>query len=72
MGARKWTPEQRAKQSAAIQRWKPWATTTGPKTPEGKAKVGQNAFRGGPRATLKAMRHLARLVAADAAWLRSL
>lgn len=71
MPARIWTLEQRVQQSLAIQHWKPWVTTTGPKTVEGKARVGQNAYRGYPRATLKALRHLARLWANDAAWLKS-
>jgi hypothetical protein len=72
MAARNWTPEQRARQAAAIQRWRPWDTTKGPKTPEGKAKVGRNAYRGHPRATLKAAHSLARLLADDAAWLASI
>ena len=42
-----WTPERRQRQREAIQRWKPWAQSTGPKTPEGKAAVSRNAFTGG-------------------------
>ena len=30
----------------AIRRWKPWERSTGPKTPEGKAKAAQNANKG--------------------------
>ena len=29
-----------------IQTWKPWKQSTGPKTPEGKAKAAQNANKG--------------------------
>ena len=32
-----------------IQQWKPWEQSTGPRTPEGKAKVAHNSFRGGIR-----------------------
>jgi len=45
--ARKWTTEQRARQSALIHRWKPWARSTGANTPEGKAKSSRNAYKGG-------------------------
>ena len=43
MPARKWTPEQRAKQAAIIHRWKPWKQSTGAKTPEGKKVSSKNA-----------------------------
>ena len=32
-----------------IQTWQPWANSTGPNTPEGKAKSSKNAFKGGLR-----------------------
>lgn len=70
MAARRWTLEQRAKQSAAIQRWQPWASTTGPKTVDGKAKVSQNAYRGAPRVAVRAARGLAQVLADDAVWLK--
>ncbi len=38
-----WTDERRAKQREAIQRWKPWEKSTGPKTPWGKAQAAANA-----------------------------
>ncbi len=38
-----WTPERRAKQSAAIHTWKPWARSTGPVTEAGRASSSQNA-----------------------------
>ncbi|MBU6995840.1 hypothetical protein [Ferrovum myxofaciens] len=40
--ARQWTPEQKARQSAMIRAWKPWAASTGPKTPQGKTASAQN------------------------------
>ncbi len=49
MAARKWTPEQRAKQSKAIQTWQPWQHSTGAKSATGKATVSRNAYRGGTR-----------------------
>jgi hypothetical protein len=45
MAARKWTPEQRAQQAVKIRHWQPWTKSTGAQTPEGKAKVSQNARR---------------------------
>jgi hypothetical protein len=47
MLARKWTPEQRLKQSEAIRRWRPWESSTGAKTPEGKAISSKNATKTG-------------------------
>ena len=45
MGARKWTPVQRAQQAVKIHSWQPWAKSTGPQSPEGKLKSSQNAKR---------------------------
>ena len=42
-----WTPERRKRQSELIRRWAPWAKSTGPKSPEGKAVVSRNAWTGG-------------------------
>lgn len=47
MAARTWTPEQRQRQRDAIQRWRPWESSTGPKSPEGKTAVSRNAWTGG-------------------------
>ena len=55
MPARQWTPEQRARQSAAIHRWKPWQQSTGAKTPEGKKISGQNAVNYSMREVLREM-----------------
>ena len=41
-----WSPERRARQAAAIQRWRPWEKSTGPRTVEGKAKSSRNAYAG--------------------------
>jgi len=48
-----WTLERRARQAEAISEWKPWEKSTGPKSPEGKAKVSRNAFKGGWRGLLR-------------------
>lgn len=47
MPARKWTAEQKLRQSEAIQRWKPWERSTGAKTDEGKLIVSRNAIKDG-------------------------
>lgn len=57
MAARKWTPEQRERQRQAIQAWRPWEHSTGPRTPDGKAKTCRNGWKGGTR---PALRELAR------------
>ncbi len=50
------TPEHRKLMGELIRRWKPWEKSTGPKSAEGKAKVSQNAFRGGWREEMKVLR----------------
>jgi hypothetical protein len=42
-----WTPERKAKAAEMIHDWKPWKHTTGPKTPEGKAKSSMNSLKTG-------------------------
>lgn len=53
MAARIWTLEQRRRQAEAIQRWKPWRQSTGPRSEQGKAKVSGNAYTGGGWANLR-------------------
>ncbi|MBU6374354.1 MAG: hypothetical protein KJS97_16655 [Alphaproteobacteria bacterium] len=48
--AKAWTPEQREAQRQAIQRWRPWEKTTGPKTEDGKRRSAMRAYKGGQRA----------------------
>ena len=38
-----WTPERRARQSALIRETKPWLSSTGPTSAEGKATSSKNA-----------------------------
>ena len=47
MSTRKWTLEQRLRQSEAIRRWRPWEASTGAKTPHGKAISSKNAIKTG-------------------------
>ena len=54
-GMNGWTPERRAKQAAAIRRWRPWESATGPRTPAGKAKVSRNAWKGGIRFEMRSV-----------------
>jgi len=55
MAARKWTTEQKARQAALIRTWAPWATSTGPKTPKGKAVSSKNAVNYSLRELLREM-----------------
>ena len=49
------TPEHRKKRAEMIRQWKPWEKSTGPKTKAGKAKVAQNAYKGGYRKMFREM-----------------
>jgi hypothetical protein len=40
-----WTEERRARQAAAIHRWRPWDSSTGPTTSAGKAISSRDADR---------------------------
>ena len=48
-----WTSERRARQAAAIHRWKPWKTRQAHATSEGKKTASRNAWRGGERPALR-------------------
>ena len=48
-----WTPERRARQAELIRNWKAWERSTGPKTPQGKAKVSRDAYKEGTRELLR-------------------
>jgi hypothetical protein len=50
--------EQRVRQSAAIRQWRPWERSTGPRTAAGKARVVQNAYKGGARRLLRTLSRL--------------
>jgi hypothetical protein len=53
------TPEHRALRAELIRHWKPWEKSTGPKSPEGKARSAMRGFKGGTREVL---RELARVL----------
>lgn len=57
-----WTMERRKRQAELIRKWSPWAKSTGPRSPAGKAAVSRNAWRGGHRQQL---RELSKLVNAE-------
>ena len=46
---KRWSPERRARQAAAILAWQPWRKSTGPKTKAGKARSASNARMHGHR-----------------------
>lgn len=43
-----WSPERRARQSAAIHSWMPWRASTGPTSVAGKAIASKNAIKTSP------------------------
>lgn len=65
MGRNGWSPERRARQAAAIQRWAPWKKATGPKSVSGLEKSKMNALKHGGRSA--AVRLLGRLLKAFSA-----
>jgi DNA invertase Pin-like site-specific DNA recombinase len=44
-----WTAERRKRQSELIRQIRPWKRSTGPRTPEGKARAAKNGYRGAQR-----------------------
>ncbi|WP_157662637.1 hypothetical protein [Sulfuriferula sp. AH1] len=48
--ARDWTPEARAKQAELIRGWMPWKSSSGARTPQGKAISAQNRAKSLERA----------------------
>jgi hypothetical protein len=46
MSSNGWTTERRAQQAALIRSWEPWKRSTGPRTPQGKAKSSGNVAVG--------------------------
>lgn len=53
-----WTPERRVRQAELIRLWKPWEKSTGPRTPDGKAKAARNAWKGGHWRELRELRRV--------------
>jgi hypothetical protein len=50
-----WSPERCKRQAEQIKRWQPWGKSTGPRTPQGKARVAGNAYKGGFREQLRTL-----------------
>jgi hypothetical protein len=58
-----WTSERRARQAELIRQWKPWAKSTGPRSPEGRQRLYRAMpGRGGHRQQL---RELSKMVNAE-------
>lgn len=60
-----WTPERRAKQALAIRQSQPWTKSTGPRTPEGKARSARNGRLAGLHKELYRLNKVLRLLAAQ-------
>ena len=45
---RYWTNEERARQAEICRQNRPWEASSGPRTPEGKARSSRNAYKGDP------------------------
>ena len=58
-----WSEERKARQREAIQRWRPWEKSTGPKTEEGKAKASANRRQALQAADIELANALARVKA---------
>ena len=54
------TQKHRVNQAALISSTKPWLKSTGPKSPEGKVRSSQNAFKGGIRKQFRALAEMLR------------
>ena len=54
------TPEHRRLRAELIHQWQPWKHSTGPKTPEGKAKSAMRGYKGGIRPQLRELGRLLR------------
>lgn len=55
-----WSAARRARQAEAINRWKPWEKSTGPKSEEGKARSAMRGYKGGTRKTLREVARILR------------
>jgi hypothetical protein len=60
-----WTPERRARQAELIRGWRPWESSTGPRTVEGKARSRMNRYRGGNKTKVREFARLVRELLGD-------
>jgi hypothetical protein len=67
-----WTPERRERMRVLIHSWAPWRKSTGPRTPEGKARVSRNGWKGGRREELREALRLMRELSRETRRLREL
>jgi hypothetical protein len=49
LAANGWTKDRKRRQAELIRKWRPWESSTGPKTARGKAAVSRNAWKHGYR-----------------------
>ena len=57
---RHWTPEERLRQAELIRNWQPWKQSTGAKTPQGKGRSSQNAYKHGMSKLQKEIKQILR------------
>lgn len=50
-----WTQDRRQRAAEAIQGWRPWEHSTGPRSDEGKRASSRNAWKGGHRSMFRRM-----------------
>ena len=62
-----WTQERRAKQAELIRGWRPWESSTGPRTAQGKARSRMNRYRGGTKQKVREFNRLMRELLGDSA-----
>lgn len=57
-----WSDERRARQAALIRTWRPWLSSTGPRSEQGKARSSRNADKGLGTAEIREARRILNLL----------